>query len=55
MVDIYEKLGLFYLGQDVDKSSLEATEALTLLKNKNFPILSKISNPVKCITEFKNR
>jgi len=34
--NIYEKLGLFYLGKDLDKSSMEATEALTLLKNKNF-------------------
>lgn len=32
----YEKLGLFYLGKDVDKETMEATEALTLLKNKNF-------------------
>jgi Skp family chaperone for outer membrane proteins len=36
MQEIYEKLGLFYLGKDVDKESLSATEALTLLKNKNF-------------------
>ena len=36
MVEIYEKLGLFYLGKDIDKDTLEATEALTLLKNKNF-------------------
>ncbi|CAA6800301.1 MAG: FIG00495827: hypothetical protein [uncultured Thiotrichaceae bacterium] len=36
MVEIYEKLGLFYVGKDVDKDSLETTEALTLLKNKNF-------------------
>jgi len=36
MVEIYEKLGLFYLGKDIDKNTLEATEALTLLKNKNF-------------------
>ncbi len=36
MVETYEKLGLFYLGKDIDKTSLEATEALTLLKNKNF-------------------
>lgn len=36
MQEIYEKLGLFYLGKDIDKASLEATEALTLLKNKNF-------------------
>ncbi len=34
--DIYEKAGLFYLGKDVDKKSFEATEVLTLLKNKNF-------------------
>jgi len=33
---IYEKLGLFYMGKDVDKKTLEPTEALTLLKNKNF-------------------
>jgi len=36
MKEIYEKLGLFYLGKDIDKSTMEATEALTLLKNKNF-------------------
>ncbi len=36
MQEIYEKLGLFYLGKDIDKSTMEATEALTLLKNKNF-------------------
>jgi len=36
MQSIYEKLGLFYLGKDLDKSSMEATEVLTLLKNKNF-------------------
>ena len=36
MQEIYEKLGLFYLGKDVDKNTLDATEALTLLKNKNF-------------------
>ncbi len=36
MEEIYEKLGLFYLGKEVDKQSMEATEALTLLKNKNF-------------------
>jgi len=35
MQEIYEKLGLFYLGKDVDKGSLEPTDALTLLKNKN--------------------
>jgi len=33
---IYEKAGLFYLGRDVDPDSLEQTEILTLLKNKNF-------------------
>ena len=36
MQDVFEKLGLFYLGKDIDKQSMEATEALTLLKNKNF-------------------
>ena len=36
MQETYEKLGLFYLGKDVDKTSMEATEVLTLLKNKNF-------------------
>ncbi len=36
MVELYEKLGLFYLGTDIDKSTQEATDALTLLKNKNF-------------------
>ena len=36
MQEIYEKLGLFYLGRDVDKTTMEATDALTLLKNKNF-------------------
>ncbi len=36
MQEVYEKLGLFYLGKDVDKNSLEVTEALTLLKNKHF-------------------
>lgn len=36
MQEIYEKLGLFYLGKDVDKSTMDTIEALTLLKNKNF-------------------
>ena len=36
MVELYEKLGLFYIGQDVDKTTLDTTDALTLLKNKNF-------------------
>ena len=36
MQEMYEKLGLFYLGKDIDKQNMEATEALTLLKNKNF-------------------
>ncbi|HIQ27390.1 MAG TPA: DUF87 domain-containing protein [Sulfurovum sp.] len=36
MQEIYEKLGLFYLGKDVDKATMDASEALTLLKNKNF-------------------
>ena len=33
---IYEKLGLFYMGRDVDEDTMEPTEVLTLLKNKNF-------------------
>ncbi len=36
MKEIYEKLGLFYLGKDVEKETMHPTEALTLLKNKNF-------------------
>ena len=36
MQEIYEKLGLFYLGKDIDKETMNATDALTLLKNKNF-------------------
>jgi hypothetical protein len=36
MQKIYEKLGLFYLGKEVEKESFAPTEALTLLKNKNF-------------------
>ena len=36
MQEIYEKLGLFYLGKNVDKSTMKTNEVLTLLKNKNF-------------------
>jgi hypothetical protein len=36
MQEVYEKLGLFYLGKDIDKETNQASEALTLLKNKNF-------------------
>lgn len=36
MQEIYEKLSLFYLGKDVDKTTMERTESLTLLKNKDF-------------------
>lgn len=36
MTNLYEKLGLFYMGRDIDKATQEATDALTLLKNKNF-------------------
>ncbi len=36
MTNLYEKLGLFYLGRDIDKTTQKPTEALTLLKNKNF-------------------
>ena len=34
--EVYEKAGLFYLGKDVDKTTFESTEVLTLLKNKDF-------------------
>ena len=34
--EIYEKLGLFYLGKDIDSETMEPGEALTLLKNRNF-------------------
>lgn len=34
MIDMYEKLGLFYLGQEVDSASFEPNDALTVLKNK---------------------
>ena len=36
MVNLYEKLGLFYLGHDIDKTTQKPSETLTLLKNKNF-------------------
>ncbi len=36
MTNLYEKLGLFYLGRDIEKKSQEPSEVLTLLKNKNF-------------------
>lgn len=36
MVEVYEKLGLFYLGKEVSKEGTQAEETLTLLKNKNF-------------------
>ncbi len=36
MNPIYEKAGLFYLGKDVDRTTFEPTDVLTLLKNKNF-------------------
>ena len=36
MPEVYEKLGLFYLGKDVEKQTQQPTEILTLLKNKNF-------------------
>lgn len=34
--EIYEKLGLFYLGREADKETMQTTGALTLLKNKDF-------------------
>ena len=36
MSDIFEKLGLFYLGKDVDAKSFEPTDVLTLMKSKHF-------------------
>jgi len=36
MVNLYEKLGLFYLGRDIEKTSQKPSDMLTLLKNKNF-------------------
>lgn len=36
MVELFEKLGLFYVGQDVDKDTQASSGELTLLKNKNF-------------------
>jgi len=36
MKEIYEKAGLFYLGKDVDRETMQSTDILTLLKNKNF-------------------
>ncbi|OOZ39825.1 helicase HerA domain-containing protein [Solemya elarraichensis gill symbiont] len=36
MQELYEKLGLFYIGHDVDKATQSPTDDLTLLKNKNF-------------------
>ncbi len=36
MQEIYEKLGLFYLGKELDKTTMEPLEALMLLKSKNF-------------------
>jgi len=34
--DIFEKLGLFYLGKDVDARSFEPIDVLTLMKSKHF-------------------
>jgi len=36
MVELYEKLGLFFLGRDIEKTSQKPSDTLTLLKNKNF-------------------
>jgi len=36
MVNLYEKLGLFFIGKDIDKASQKPSDTLTLLKNKNF-------------------
>jgi len=34
--NIFEKLGLFYLGKDVDKKRFEPADVLTLMKSKHF-------------------
>lgn len=36
MQDIYEKLDLFYLGRDLERTTMKPTDAITLIKNKNF-------------------
>ena len=36
MQEIYEKLGLFYIGKDVDRQTLQTKEMFTLIKDKNF-------------------
>lgn len=36
MSNIFEKLGLFYLGKDVDRENFEPTDVLTLMKSKHF-------------------
>ena len=36
MEKIFEKLGIFYLGRDLDPETMEATETPTLVKSKNF-------------------
>ncbi len=36
MQEIYEKLGLFYLGKEIDAQTMQQSDTLTLLKNKNF-------------------
>lgn len=36
MENIFEKVGLFYLGREVDKNGEQSDDVLTLLKNKNF-------------------
>ena len=35
-ISLYEKLGLFYFGKEVDPTTLETTEELFLYKSKNF-------------------
>jgi len=34
--ELFEKLGLFYLGKDVDEENFEPTDVLTLMKSKHF-------------------
>jgi hypothetical protein len=42
LTDIYEKLGIFYLGRELDKKTQEKTDNLLLVKNKNLTTHSAI-------------
>ncbi len=42
LTDIYEKLGIFYLGRELDKKTQEQTDNLLFVKNKNLTTHSAI-------------